>query len=88
MENLVLSEASQAMKERHVCLHLTYTNCLNSMVETKRLEDIKALKIIMDTREKVEIVWEEKSIRKEIWGKKQRGKTFVGHRYGLLFVDV
>ena len=53
-EDLLLSEASQAMKERHCCLHLTYTDCLHSTVETERLENVKVLKIVMDTRDKVE----------------------------------
>ena len=38
------------------------------MVETERLEDIKALKIVMDIRDKVERVWEGK-VGKEVWGK-------------------
>ena len=39
------------------------------MVETERLENIKVLKIVMDTRDKVERMWKGKSIGKEIWGK-------------------
>ena len=53
------------------------------MVETERLEDIKVLKIVMDTGDKVEREWEGKSVENEISGGKWRDKTLVGHRYGL-----
>ena len=64
MEDLLLSEVSQAMKDI-VCIHSIYTDYLHSIIESKKLEDIKAVKVLNENR----TVWnggsEEKRIEKD-----------------------
>ena len=82
MKDLLLSKTNQNMKEKHFCPHTIYTECLYCMAETEILEDIKARRETVDTRD---------SVRGDGGGKggyqegKEKSKIFEGHKNGKLF---
>ena len=58
MEDLLLRESSQAMKERYCIFPLNIYRLSHSIVEIEILEGIKAVKIVMDAEDSVEQEWE------------------------------